>query len=340
MAYSTTRLDEYRTENMNLDAAENRLSNYGALETFIKDTPNLLPGAAEFAGQRKTEDRTVSYAVMARTTLASGTARTCTASTDQGTSAYVTPSWSTYYNEFMTVPAEHANNYISYQRNFNHLATSLERDALSDLDTAAISHLNTNKSQVNASDGNPYTVTSNVMIVPSANIDEVFNELQAILKANSLPADSINVIGSVRTSALVNKYINQGVANSTNYQYQFGPYNFAYSNQITAPTGYRDTIYAAPSGSLGFLNWVGPDFKANRSNGDKSWTTEMMPRLGFDVELLYQNGCTDKSAIWSGGEASYYESWGFSFDYSFVSSYNSAPTTYAGVIYRADLSKT
>jgi hypothetical protein len=66
----------------------------------------------------------------------------------------------------------------------------------------------------------------------------------------------------------------------------------------------------------------------------------MMPRLGFDVELLYQNGCTDKSAIWSGGEASYYESWGFSFDYSFVSSYNSAPTTYAGVIYRADLSKT
>ena len=89
MAYAATVLDEFRLsyEKSNLDAHDNRFSNYGAYATFLKDTPNLIPGYAEFVAGRASAARTVSIPVLTRQTLSTASVRSCTPTYNQATSA-------------------------------------------------------------------------------------------------------------------------------------------------------------------------------------------------------------------------------------------------------------
>lgn len=341
MSLVATRLDEYALaySRSNLDAWEHRLSNYGAFATFQADTPNLIPGYAELVANRTAEVRTVRIPVINRKDFTTASERTCDALSHELTSAYVTPSWTTIKTGFNMRPAEHYNNYISYQDAFNNKMLNMQRTLAAALDTAAYTHLNANMSGVNNADGNPYTVAANSMIVPAADNELFLNELGSILAANDLPQDGINVVASPRFQALVREYSAQGTANAENRMFQFGGYNFAYSNRVTVAAGDRDTVFAMPQGSLAFLSWVDPDALHNHKSTDgKEWTTAMLPLLGVEAGVLYQSTCTDAStAIGTGYEATLSESWMFSFDYSFNSAYNSSTGTLPGAIFKSNL---
>ncbi len=346
MSIAATRLDEYRLEysKSKLDAAENRASIYGAFETFVKDSPNLIPGYQDLITNRTAEVRTVSIPVINRkASYNAASSRTCSALTGESTSAYVTPSWTTYKDGFSMYPAQYKNNYIAYQAEFNKKMKDIQRIALATLDTAAYTALNTNRTAVNAADGNPYTVTANSMIVPAADNEEFINELGPILMSNDFIPEGTNVVSSPRFFALVNHGQAQGSANGTNLAYQYPGFSFAGSNRVTiSSSAYRDTLYAVPEGSLGFLSWVDPDAGMGHSSTDgKEWSTQFLPMLGFNVGLLYQSTCADLSsgAPGTGMEATLSESFHFSFDYSLINSYNSATGTYAGPIFKADLVK-
>ena len=339
MGLTATRLDEYRLsyDRSNLDAWEHRLSNYGVLATYQKDTPFLIPGYAELAANRPHELRTVSIPVINRKDVSTASSRTCDAITHEVTSAYVTPTWTTIKAGFNMSPAEHKNNYLQYQEVFNNKTLALQRTLLAALDTLAHTNLNANITAVNAADGNPYTVVANAMVVPAADNELYFYELGSILQQNDYPDDGINIVGSPRMNALVREYSAQGTSNDENRAFQFGGYNFAYSNRVTVAGTDRDTIFAMPQGSLAFLTAVDPDSAMGHGSTDgKEWSTTNLPLLGFDVGVLYQSTCADKStALGTGYEATLSESFMFSFDYSFNVAYNSATGTYASPIYKA-----
>jgi len=339
MALTATRLDEYRLayDKSNLDAWEHRLSNYGILATYQKDTPNTIPGYNELVANRTAEVRDVTIPVIQRKDFTTASTRTCDALTHEVTSAYVTPSWTTLKAGFNMSPAEHMNNVLTYQAVFNNKMLAMQRTLLAALDTLAYTNMNSNITAVNAADGNPYTVVANAMVVAAADNELYFNELGAILQFNDFPSDGINVVGSPRMNSLVREYSSQGAANNENRQFQFGGYNFAYSNRVTVAGTDRDTIFAMPQGSLAFLTDVDPDAKMGSMSTDgKEWSTTNLPLLGFDVGLLYQSTCADKSdVIGTGYEATLSESFMFSFDYSFNVAYNSDSTTYAGPIFKA-----
>ena len=344
MGLTATRLDEYRLsyERSKLDAWEHRLSNYGALATYQKDTPNLIPGYAELSANRTHQVRTVSIPVLQRKDVSTASSRTCSAITHEITSAYVTPSWTTLKAGFNMTPAEHRNNYLTYQAVFNNKMMALQRTLLAALDTLAYTNLNTNITAVIAADGNPYTAVGNALVVPAADNELFFNELGSIMEQDDFPGYGINVVGSPRLSALVREYSAQGTSNAENRMFQYGGYNFAYSNRVAVATGYRDTVFAMPQGSLAFLTDIDPDSEMGHSSTDgKEWSSTVLPLLGFEVGVLYQSTCADKSTSHGTGyEATLSESWMFSFDYSFNVAYNSDTTTYAGPIHKAIFSKT
>ena len=178
------------------------------------------------------------------------------------------------------------------------------------------------------------------MGVPFADRYEFFNELEAIMTQNDLYG-GYNIVGSPRVNTLVRHLSNQGSANATNYAYEFMGYNFHYSNRVTVAAGDFATVFAMPTGSLGFLTWVDPDSRMGITSGSKEWSTIFLPLLGFEVGLLYQSTCGDNSTeAGNGFEASMIENFNFSFDYSFNGAYNSDAATYPGNIYKAGLSKT
>ena len=339
MSIIATRLDEYRLayDRSNLDAWEHRLSNYGVLATYQKDTPNTIPGFNDLVTNRTAEVRTVAIPVINRTTFTTASSRTCDALTKEMTSTYVTPSWTTLKVGFNMTPAEHQNNYIKYQDLFNKKMTNMQRDAAATLDTAGHTNLNANKAQVVAADGNPYTLVANDLIVPAADNELVFNEIGAIMEQDDFPGTGLNVVSSPRASALVREYSAQGTSNAENRVFQFGGYDFAYSNRVTVAGTDRDSVYVAPEGSLAFLTWIDPDARmGHKSTKGHEWSITNLPILGFDVGLLYQSTCADKSSgsPGTGMEATLSESFHFSFDYSFNVAYNSDNTTYSSPIHK------
>ena len=347
MSIAATRLDEYRLayDRQNLDAWEHRLSNYGALATYQKDTPVTIPGYQELVDNRFNAVRTVAIPVMQRTTFTTAATRTCDALTHEMTSAYVTPSWTTLKTGFNMTPAEHQNNYIKYQDLFNKKMTNMQRDLAAALDTLAVASLEANHTAVIAADGNPYTAVLNELVVPAADNELVMNELGAIMAADDFPSEGINVVSSPRFQALVREYSAQGISNAENRVFQFGGYSFAYSNRAVPAATDRDILFAMPQGSLAFLTWIDPDARLGHSSTDgKEWSVTNLPLLGFDVGLLYQSTCADRStSTYAGGtglEATLSESFHFSFDYSFNVAYNSDSTTYAGPIHKLRLTKT
>jgi hypothetical protein len=342
MSLAATRLDEYRLayDRSNLDAWEHRASHYGAFNAFLDDTPRTIPGYQELIANRVAQVRTVSIPVLQRTTFSAGSSRTCSAQTASLTSAYVTPSWTTWSTGFDMQPALNANNYISYQDEFNKKLRHLELQLLGDLDTAAVTHLNTNKSAVNAADGNPYDVVANDMVVPAADNQLFLNEMGAIMFSNDYPDMGLQVVASPRFQALVREYSSQGTSNAENRAFQFGGYTFGYSNRVTIVTADRDAAYIFPQGTLAFLSWVDWDSQmGNKSTDGKEWMTMTLPLSGIEVGVLYQSTCADKSTTATGLNATLSESWNFSFDYSFNSAYNSDTATYAGPIYKARFTK-
>jgi len=343
MTLATTKLDEYRqtVEQSGVDLWENRFSNYGAFGTYLKDTPNLIPGGAEFIANRKGEDRTASFTVIQRESFSADSSRSCTAGTQDSTSAYVTPSWTTWKYPIMVVPSQYENNNVSLQADFNHKMETLERTILYDLDTAAVTSLEANISAVNNASGNPYNFASSVSAVPLSGNDYFLNELTSQLMHNDLPPDQMNIIASPRFASYVDRYVNQGKANDENRQFQFGGKSFAYSNQLTVATSDRDTVYVAPPASLGFLSWIDPDARMGHQSGDgKEWFTQPLPKVGITAGVLYQSTCADKSALQGGLEATLTESYSFSFDYMFTTAYNSTPSTNPGTIFKYTLTKT
>lgn len=341
--YAATVLDEFRLsyEKSNLDVYNHRFSNYGAYATYVKDTPNLIPGYAELIAGRASAARTVSIPVLHRNTQSTTATRSCTAKTNQGLSAYVTPSWTTVEAGFMMVPSEHQGNHISYQAAFNNLAMGIERAFLLDADTDAVSNLVASLNATIAAEDNPFIVTSDYLQVPLAYHDTFFNEFSAILAADDITEPNINVVGSPRLKAIVSEYSNQGAGNSTNLGFQFGGYAFAYSNQATISTSYHSAAYAMPQGSLGYLQWVDIDAKMGNKSGDgKEWYVQELPILGQQVGVLYQSTCADKSSLLTGLEATLAESYSFSFDRAFVNAQDTIGTSVAGVIYGIEFIKT
>ncbi len=344
MPINATRLDEYRLayDRSNLDAWEHRLSNYGVLATYQKDTPVTIPGFQDLVDNRPHQLRTVSIPVINRATFTTAATRTCDALTREMTSTYVTPTWTTLKVGFNMTPAEHKNNYIKYQDLFNKKMTNMQRDVLAALDTLAHTNMNANISAVIAATNNPYAVIANSLIVPAADNELFFNELGAIMEQDDFPGSDLNVVASPRASALVREYSAQGTSNAENRVFQFGGYEFAYSNRVTVAGTDRDTVFAMPKGSLVFLTDIDPDAEMGHSSTKgHEWSVVNLPLLGFDVGLLYQSACADKStALGTGYEATLSESFHFSFDYSFLTAYNSDNTTYSSPIHKARFTTT
>ena len=321
----TTRLDAYRLayDESKLDAFEHRLSNYGAFNVFKKDTPNLVPGFADIELNRMSAARTVSVPVIAKQSYTVTGTRSCTASTYESTSAFVDTSWNTLRSAFEMIPAQYKGDYLKYEQDFNRKMFNLQKAFLTSLDNASLSALSSNKAAYDGTSSNPYPFTGSVYQVPLTDSTNVFNEAKAILLADDLPMDGLNVIGSPRTLSLVNKYSAQGAGNAQNLLYQLTGYNFNYTPRLSVATSDIASMYICPEGSLAFLSWVDIDAQQNFKAGIHEWTTMELPLLGITVGVHYQATCADNSGTLTGLNASATESYEFSFDYALMNAYNS-----------------
>lgn len=327
MSLLNTRMQNMRENSPNLDKWTNRPSRYGAFNVFMKQNDSgdaivsqeLLEEAAVSVGN------TLQVPVFDSETVSIGSARSVTIADSENTSQLLTISFTTYSWGFTIVPAMYMNNEVKMQRDFARKFNKYLYKFASTLDSACLSNLSTNKTQVIA-DNLGYTVTSNVLVSTNALKEEVIGDLTPIMNSNDFYGD-FYLIGNTGIQSIISKMGEKSVYNEVNRTIQFADKDLNYTNRLTNDTGHKATGYIVNSGSVGLaFRHERESLLKRRTTDGHRWDIDTLPMLGIPIDTYFYEGVGDYSAI--GGAATadmtraYKEHYGFAIDVATVTAYN------------------
>lgn len=342
MSLVATRLQNWRIENPELDRNMTRPLEYGALDFFIEQTdapnsiisPNLRDRAFASIGN------TVQVPVIDYDgDVTVSNVRTCTIADDENTSALYTVVWTTYSVGFTMVPTLYMNNEITYQHDFERKMEKICRALATTLDSAAITALEAAKTQV-YKDQLQYTVTSNVIEVPTQMSTEILGDLNPMMRANAYPG-MLHIIGNAGVDSLIRKLAQHGVYNDVNKRMEYDNKVLHYTTQLQNASQKIGTLFAVADGNVGVLTRVDREALRRASANFHEWDVVRLPFIDLPVGSHYYTAVGDQSAI--AGDASadmtcnVKEYFGFSVDVAFIIAYNSDPTTVANPIMKAQI---
>jgi len=272
MAMTATVLDNIKVNYPSfLDQFDLRGSEYALLNKGIQNvnvgggiiSPDLVSKA------RNSWGRTIDIPVMGalNNSLALGSGITCTATGVEAISAFVNVTYVTVSGAFKMQPTKNDQNEISYLQEFARKYTDIMRKIADNLDNAIDTALTTalcpaaqySSSYVGALKKYGALVANRVQSSLALRPD-LFNDYTSIQKADDIrPMPRFDVIGSTNLESIVRKYMAQGVSNDTNDSYQFGAYDFTWSNNVTVSAASDATAYILPKGSYGVIFRNAPD---------------------------------------------------------------------------------
>lgn len=315
---------------------------YGALDFFIAETnapnsiisPNLKNAAFMSMGN------TVQIPVINYDgDVTVSNTRSCVIADDENTSALVTVIWKTFSVGFTMVPTLYDNNEISYQHDWARKMEKICRALATALDTDAIAALSAAKTQV-YKDPLQYTVSSNVIQVPTQMATEILGDLNPMMRANSYPR-MLHLIGNAGVDSLIRKLAQHDVYNDVNKRMEYDNKVLHYSTQLANETGKIGTLYAIEEGNVGILTRVDREARRRARANFHEWDVVRLPFIDLPVGSHYYTAVGDQSAI--AGDASadmvcnVKEYFGFSVDVAFIVAYNSAPATVPNPIMKAEI---
>jgi hypothetical protein len=297
---------------------------------------------------RFSSGNTVNIPVIDTDTVTITNTRTCTIPDYENTSNLVTLTFVTYQFGFTMVPAQYMKNDIGYQADFDNKLKKYLRQFATELDTAAVAKLEADKTSVMNSAfvgvGQKYgALVGDAIQVTDAQKGLFFNDATSIMSEDDFEG-TYNVIGSQPLKSVVAEYANQGAGNATNTMFQFGDYDFGYTNRIAAGAGNVATAYIMPKGTLATFNRNEPDaINGSRISESEFWEEVQMPIVNLTMGAHYSKACADNNALVGGSpelSASMKEQFIFSTEVAFLTAYNSDPVTQAGPIHKVEISAT
>ena len=333
----------------NLDKYEDRLSRYGAWELVKEDTNDInsivTPEVIEKA--KMSIGNTLQIPVIDGADVTIGSTRSCTIADTENVSNLVTVSFTTYSFGFNMIPAQYQNNDIKYQQDFNRKLVKYLKKFAATLDTAAVTAIEAAKSQVWGSSfvglGKKYgALAASAVQVTQAQKNLIFNDLTAMMAEDDFEG-TYNVLGSTTLKSTVGQYANQGAGNSTNTMFQFGEYDFKYSNRVTNGAGVESTFYAMPKGTTATFNRNEPDaILGSKVDESEYWELVQVPIVELEMGVKYKKECADNSSINGGSGAGHLtgsmkETFIWSTDVAIITAYNRDAVTLAGPVHKGEI---
>lgn len=335
-------MQDIRARDPRLDKNMTRPCEYGALDFFIRQTDepdSIISGdLRERAFASIGRDVAVPVINYDGAVTVSNT-RSCTIADDENTSALYSVTWKTYSVGFTMVPAAYMNNDISYDQDFARKIEKVSRALADALDKDAVAALEANKTQV-FKDKLNYTVTSNVVEVPTQMATEILGDINPMMRANCYPG-LVHIIGNAGIDSLVRKLAQHGVYNDANKRMEYDNKVLHYSNNVENESQKNGTFYAVEGGNVGILTRVDREaLRRARADGHE-WDVTRLPFIDLPVGSHYYTSVGDQSAI-AGAATSdltcgVKEYFGFSVDVAFIVAYNSDPSTVANPIIKAEI---
>lgn len=342
MSLVATRLQALRIKNPSFDKNEHRLSEYGALDFFYTQSIENPLLTAEMKEQAKrSAGKSLQIPVLNYDgTIAVSNSRSCVIQDAENTSALVDVTFVTYFVGFTMVPAMYSNNEIGYDQDFEAKVKKCARVLGAALDEAAIAKLEANKTKVYADTliyGDPI---GDALQVPWESREDILGDIEPIMSANDF-SGSLHIVGNVGINSLIRKMAEKGEYNIVDKGLELMNKRFHFTNRLTNDTGKYATFYAVEEGQVDMLFRFDREAVRGAKGAGHEWEIVTMPYLNIPVGVHYYQAAGDQSGI--AGEATadltcalkdYY---GFSVDVAFITAYNSALSTRANPIVKAEI---
>ena len=320
---------------------------YGATAYAMLDTesPNSLvsPGLKEKAWA--SIGRTVQIPVYDSGSVSISASRSATISDSELTSqlydcTFVTASWG-----FTINPALYVNNEMTPEIDFNQKYIRYLNQFHTDLETAILAKLTTNKTQIFGLDPVDlgYTNVGSVVTSAYADREKIIGDLDALQFGNKVYGNQ-NIIANGGVMSIFNQMKEKAEYNEVNRTYQFRNKNFFWSNVLTNDSGMMATMFSMPSGTSAIL------FRAEREGLLQTpnmigyaWEPTTLLQSGIPVIMYSYQSAGDFNALGSTATADNTRSIkfhvGFSVDYCILTPYNTALGTYRNPIIKAQVAK-
>lgn len=346
MALANTLTQSLRTAYPNnFDKNENRLSRYGAWDFFKKDTkaPGTIFTPDIVENIKKSFGNSVVVPVIDGEDVAIGNVRSCTVVDSENTSKLVTLTFITYSFGFSMYPAQHYNNDIKYQADYDRKLKKYLVKLAATLDTQCLTTLNANKCQALAGLVGYYPELADALQITQAQKDDFFNNAESIMHTLDF-YDNIHVIAGTQLGPLWRRLDNQGSNNGTNQSFQLPPFTPWLTNRVTNGAGVQVTGYLVQEGTCAVENRNDPDAVMGSKVGEQMvWEEVQMPIVDLKMGSFYREDCNDANALHAGTAGltrTKRESFEFSTDICFQTVYNKAIATEPNPIVKFEISAT
>lgn len=346
MSLLLTRSLDIRARSQELDHWTLRPSRYGALDAFMEGNgeQNSIVSDELLQKARSAVGRSVAVPVYDSETVSIGSTRSVTIADSENTSALYTVNFTTYAWGFTHAPALYLNNDKGNAEDFQRKFMKYYLQFLADLDTAALSTLSTNRSQVFADLLGIYTNTSNTVVAAQANKNEILGDLTTIMNANDFYGSQYKIIANAGVQSQVSKMAEYTEFNEKNQSIQWLDKTFGYTNRLANAASRVATGYAVNPGSLGMV------FRHEREAllGTKlpdgtEWMETVLPG-GIPIDMYFYYGVGDYNALAGAATADFTrghkEHYGFAIEIAWVTAYNTDLTTYASPIVKFEIADT
>jgi hypothetical protein len=315
---------------------ENRFSNYGAFMAYLVGANALLPKDSIERIKNAQNMRTVAFPVLNKASITVLTARACSITGVEPTSAKPTLTKITRGFEIRVYPKVCDNNYISEMDSFAQGMMNGIRSILVNLDTYAGAQLEANKNTSLATtnlDG--VAIVANAYQIAQAQREKLYFLMPTLMERNDVATGSLYNVMTTEGRALMLEYESKAMGNDQNLRGVLegelpssAGYRHHRSNRLTNGAGVSETHYVAPFGSLGVFTWIDSDARNRRTGaGNQKAYPFTDGIMNNEWDVAEETICDDLSGTYgSGYEKTYGTKYQFGCDFAFMNAYSSDST--------------
>lgn len=327
MSLINTRIQNIRA-NTDLDKNEYRASRYGAFDTFMAHTNSPvgiisqeLKDKAFSSIGNVLEVPVIDY----DSGVTIGNQRTITIGHSENVSQMVQISFATYAWGFTIIPAQHLNNEINMQKDFEKKFIKYLYKLASVLESTAVAAIDSNKTQILA-DTLYYNPVGNVVRAYWDQRDALIGDLNVMMHANDFYG-GLDLVANTGVESVIRKLAQHGLYNDQMKRMEYSDKVLHFTNAIPNAGEAFGSGYIIEDGSLGILTRVERESLLRSKTGDgHEWDIDSLPLLGIPVGTYFYDSVMDVSnmgAHVSDLTRARVEHYGFALDLAFVTSYNS-----------------
>lgn len=303
MSIVNTLVQDFRADVPDFDKNEFRIMNSGMLSTFQKHTDSGTSWVTQDLKSKamlSTANNGVTIPVIDYKDVTIRTTRPLTIAADENTSQLYTVTWTTFAYGFKMYRAQHFNNDISYQRDFNAKMKAMLVKMTAAIEDAGVAVVEAAKTQTIGQLVGGHTFSSDVVHEFAATYkdSQIIGDLLPMMQSNNFYDMRLDVVGNQGVNALLRRMEGFGQQNYENKQWQWNGNDFMFTNAIANGSGKKATGYAINEGTLGLLSRVEPDSQLRTRLGTShEWDTVVLPGLNIEFGSYYYEEAVSAAAL-------------------------------------------